>query len=364
MQAFYINDYSNVHRGAHFLADRATEKYEAARAKLAKLVHASNAREIIFTANATTGINLVARSLGDMELFQPGDRIILTRMEHHANLVPWFQLAEKFELQIEYLELDTEKNLVLDNLDELLRAPTKLIACTHVSNVLGTVNPVTEICARAKGADVITVIDAAQSVPHMPVDVQQIDCDFLAFAVHKIYGPSGVGALYGKLDLLKKMPPFLGGGEMIREVTYDGFIPSEVPYKFEAGTPPITEVYGAGLSADFVQEVGLENIYKHDAELAQLARKRLSNIDTVKIISHINSAGLVTFTVDGIQSYDISDYLSEQGVCVRVGYHCAEPLHHHLGIKTSVRASFGIYNIEEDIDILAKALSDAIQELA
>ncbi len=362
MQKFYETDYSNVHRGAHFLADRATEKYENARTKLAKLVHAKSAREIIFTANATAGINLVARSLGDMEMFESGDRIVLTRMEHHANLVPWLQLAEKYSLKIEYLEIDAEQNLDLKNLDELLTKPTKLLALTHVSNVLGTCNPVQHICAKAKAANVITLVDAAQSVPHMKVDVQEIDCDFLVFSAHKMYGPSGVGILYGKLDLLKKMPPFLGGGEMIREVRYDGFVPNEVPYKFEAGTPPITEAVGTGLAADFLQEIGMENIHQHDAALTKLAQKHLLKIEKVRIISNPDAIGLVTFVVDGIQSYDIADELSERGICVRVGHHCAEPLHGLLGIKTSVRASFGIYNTEDEIEKFGEVLAEVIAE--
>lgn len=362
MDDFYRTDYSNVHRGAHFLADRATEKFENARAKLGKLINTKSTREIVFTANATAGINLVAHSLGDMEVFQPGDRIILTRMEHHANLVPWLQLAEKFELQIDYLEIDAERNLVLADLEALLKQPTKLLALTHVSNVLGTCNPVAEICAKAKAANVIILVDAAQSVPHMPVDVQAIDCDFLVFSAHKMYGPSGVGILYGKLDLLKKMPPFLGGGEMIREVRYDGFVPNEVPYKFEAGTPPITEAIGAGLAVDFLQAIGMDNIHQHDLALTSLAHKRLAAIDAVRILSNTSATGLVTFVVNGVQSYDIADGLSDNGICVRVGHHCAEPLHDLLGIKTSVRASFGIYNTEEEVERFGATLEKVIAE--
>lgn len=364
LRQFYQQDYSNIHRGAHFLADRATEKFEHARSQIAAFIGAANRREIIFTRNATEAINIVARSLADFDLFQPGDRIILTRMEHHANLVPWFQLAEKTGTKIEYLDFDAEKNLKLDRLDELLKPPTKLIAFTQLSNVLGTRTPAEEICKKAAAAGVLTLVDAAQSVPHFAVDVTKIGCDFLVFSAHKIYGPSGVGVLYGKLSMLKKMPPFLGGGEMIREVRYDGFLPNEVPYKFEAGTPAIAEVVGTGIAVEFLKKIGMAAIEQHDKALAEYAYQRLAEINGITIVSNRAAAGLVTFVVAGVMSYDISDFLSDRGICVRVGHHCAEPLHNLLGLKSTVRASFGIYNTIAEVDLLADTLHEALAELS
>lgn len=363
VKAFYESDYANIHRGAHFLGDRATEKFEQARKKTADFLGAASAREVVFTRNATEGINLVARSLGDMDFFAPGDRIILTRMEHHANLVPCFQLAKKLDLEIAYLEINEQRELVLDNLDELLKPPTKLLAFPQVSNMLGTQNPAKELCRKARQKGVLSLVDAAQSVPHFPVAVADLDCDFLVFSSHKTYGPSGVGVLYGKLDLLKKLPPFLGGGEMIREVTYDGFTPNEVPYKFEAGTQAIAEVHGLGLAIDFLQNIGMDNVKQHDAEVTEYAFKALSQLPELRLFSHPQAKGLVTFVAKDMQSYDIADFLSDRGICVRAGHHCAEPLHHYLGINTSLRASFGLYSTKAEVDLLTDNLKQAILEL-
>jgi cysteine desulfurase/selenocysteine lyase len=284
-------------------------------------------------------------------------------MEHHANLVPWFQLAKKLDLEIAYLDIDKNRELILDNLDELLKPPTKLLAFPQVSNMLGTRNPANELCRKARQKGVLSLVDAAQSVPHFPVSVADLDCDFLVFSAHKAYGPSGVGVLYGKLDLLKKMPPFLGGGEMIREVTYEGFIPNEVPYKFEAGTQAIAEVHGLGLALDFLRTIGMENVNQHDRAITGYAFSRLSELPELRILSHPQAVGLVSFVADGVQSYDIADFLSDRGICVRAGHHCAEPLHRHLGVNTSLRASFGVYSTHAEIDLLVNTLKEAIIEL-
>ncbi len=365
IDTFYKTTYSNIHRGAHFLGDQATERYEQARKKIGDFIHASSPREIIFTKNATESINLVAHSLGDWEgFFQEGDRIILTRMEHHANMVPWLQLAKRKKLKIEYIDFDDEKELLLSNIEKLLDLPTKLIAFPHVSNVLGTKNSIRDLCTIAREHCVLSLVDACQSVAHMPIDVQEIGCDFFAFSSHKMYGPSGVGVLYGRLSLLKKMPPFLGGGEMIREVTYENFTPNQVPEKFEAGTPPIAEVIGAGVAVDFLQEIGMRTVEIHDQKISKRAYSLLSEISELTVISHKNACGLVTFTMNnGIQNYDMADYLSDYGICIRGGHHCAEPLHNRLGIKTSLRASFGIYTTKEEGEKFAEMLKQAIQEL-
>ncbi|QQS58894.1 cysteine desulfurase [Candidatus Peregrinibacteria bacterium] len=360
---FLRNDYSNVHRGAHFLGERATQHYEQSRKKVADFLGADSSREIIFTKNATEAVNLVARSFGDAEnFFSEGDRIVLTRAEHHANLVPWFQLAERKKLRIEYFELDAEQNLVLDNLDELLAPPTKMLGVTHVSNVIGTRFPVEMLCACAREKGVLTLIDACQSVPHFSVDVQKIGCDFLVLSAHKMYGPSGVGILYGKLDLLRDMPPFLGGGEMIREVRYDGFLPAEAPHKFEAGTPPIVGVFGTGIAIDFLQEIGMDAIKEHDRELSGYARELLEKIEGVRIISHRDAIGLTSFVFQGGNNYELADFLSDRGICVRVGHHCAEPLHKYLNISTSIRASYGVYNTRDEIGFFIKMVQEGIQK--
>lgn len=360
---FLRNDYSNIHRGAHFLGERATEHYEQARKKVADFFGTASPREIVFTKNATESINLVARSIGDWEgFFSEGDRIVLTRAEHHANLIPWFQLAQRKKLQIAYLELDDNRNLVLDNINELLAPPTKIVSIVHVSNVLGTRFPVEMLCAEAKKRGILTLVDACQSAPHFAVNVQEIGCDFLVASVHKMYGPSGVGILYGKLDLLRDMPPFLGGGEMIREVTYEGFLPTEVPHKFEAGTPPIVGVFGTGLAMDFLQEIGMKTLEEHDRDISHYARELLEEIKEIRILSHKNAIGLTSFTLQNGNNYELSDFLSDRGICVRVGHHCAEPLHSYIHAPTSVRSSYGIYTTREEILFFATTLKEGIQK--
>ncbi len=361
---FNTSTYSNIHRGAHFLGDGATDAYENARKKVARFVGAQSPREIIFTKNATEGINLVAHSLGEQEgVFNEGDAIIVSRMEHHANLVPWLQLRKRKNLQLRFIELTKEKELDLASLKDQLDETVKLVAVPHVSNVLGTQVAVDEVCKMAKQNGALTLIDGCQAVAHHTVDVERIDCDFYVYSGHKMYGPSGIGVVYGKKEVLKQMPPFLGGGEMIREVRFNGFEPAEIPHRFEAGTPPISQAVGLGFATEWLSKLGLKDVEQHDKELSQTARELLLKIPEVEVVSHEQASGLVTFVAEGVQSYDIADYLSDNGICVRVGLHCAEPLHDYLGLKTTVRASFGVYNTKEEVKRFAEVLQKGIQEL-
>jgi cysteine desulfurase / selenocysteine lyase len=364
MADFYSYHYANIHRGAYPLADNATKAYEQAREKVKNLISAKSKREVVITKGATEGINLIARSLADAGMLTKGDTILLSEMEHHANTVPWLQLKDRIGIHIEYIPFDKDKNLDMNAYKKLLQKESvKLVSITHVSNVLGTVNDVKEVCKIAKEKGVLSLIDGCQAVPHFPVDVQDIHCDFYVFSSHKMYGPTGVGALYGRLELLKKLPPFLGGGDMIHEVFFDSFTPNEVPYRFEAGTPPIAEAYGMGLACDFLNYVGLETIFKHDKEICSYAYKKLLEIPELKIHSHKNSCGLVSFTIAGISDYDIGDELGEEGVCVRVGHHCAQPLLNSLDVRTLIRASFGIYNTEDEIDRFIEVLNEVVERL-
>jgi len=358
--SFLTHDSANIHRGAHFLGDRATEQYEKARKKLADFVGAGSSREIVFGKNATEMINLVVRSLEGGGFFQENDTILLTEMEHHANLVPWIQLAKRKKLKIDFLHIDENRELVLD---EKKIQNAKIVAVAHVSNVLGTANSVAKICQLARQYGVLSLVDGCQAVPHFSVNVREIDCDFYAFSSHKMYAPSGVGILYGRKEVLREMPPFLGGGEMIRSVSFRDFVPNEIPHRFEAGTPPIEGVVGCGAAVDFLTGLGMESISKHDAEISDFARNRLLEISEITILSHEQANGLVTFALKKGQNYDLSDFLSDRGICVRVGHHCAEPLHELLGVKTSIRASFGIYTEKREIELLEKAIRDFCAEL-
>lgn len=352
---FYAHDYANVHRGSHFLSDRATEKYENTRNLMASFINATSPREIVFGKNATEMINLVAHSLESQNFFKEGDTILLSRMEHHANLIPWIMLAKRRNLKIDFLELNENFELLLNK--EQFNG-VKLVACSHVSNVLGTRNDIDTICQFAREAGAYSLVDGCQAVPHFSTDVQKIGCDFFVFSGHKMYGPSGVGVLYGKMELLKNMPPFLGGGDMIRSVSFYDFVAHEIPYRFEAGTPPIEAVVGCGAAVEFLTEIGMNSIAQHDEKISSLAQKKLSEIPEIKIVSHERANGLITFSAKKKQNYDLSDFLSDHGICVRVGHHCAEPLHALLGEKTTVRASFGVYTTEEEIDILAKRIQE------
>jgi cysteine desulfurase/selenocysteine lyase len=364
LRQFYETSYANIHRAVYPLSEAATEAYESARARVAKFLGAPSAGSIVFTRNATEGINLVAQSFGGSRL-KAGDRVLVTMLEHHANIVPWQLLRDRLALELLVAPIDDRGDLDLDALDRLLGQGPKLVATTAASNALGTRTPIKEIVARAHRAGAIVVVDAAQAAPHGAIDVTDWDCDFLAFTGHKLYGPDGIGVLYGKPDLLAVMPPWQGGGDMIRSVTFARTEFADPPQRFEAGTPPIGPAVGLAAAADFVEAVGWDRIEAHDRALTAYALDRLREIPGVRPVgAPENRIGIVSFTLDGVHPHDVGSLLGERGVCVRTGHHCAQPLMDHLGLPGTVRASFGVHNDASDIDRLAEALVAARQTLA
>lgn len=361
----YEHYYANVHRGIHWLADRTTELYEAARDKVRQFLRAAQREEIVFTSGATAAINLVARSWGDANL-RPGDGILVSEMEHHSNLVPWYQLAQRTGAVVRHLRLLDDGRLDLGQLDTLLQQRTRLVAITAVSNVLGTINPVEEIIRRAHAAGAVVLIDGAQSVPHLPTDVVAMDVDFLAFSGHKVLGPSGVGVLYGKRELLEAMPPFLGGGSMIREVTLEGFEPADVPARFEAGTPPIVPAIGLGAALDYLAAIPRQAIARHERLLTQKAHELLGAIPGVRVVGPgvEHKAGIVSFVLDRVHAHDVAQILDRHNVAVRAGHHCAMPLHRRYGLVATTRASFYFYNTLAEVEALAEAVQHACRVFA
>jgi len=354
----YSADYSNVHRGIHALSERSTELYEDARQRVADFVGAASAMdEIIFTQGTTAAINLVARSWGDANT-SAGDEILLTQMEHHSNIVPWQQLAERTGVVLRYVPITDDGRLDLEQLDTLVTEKTKLVAISAMSNVLGTINPVEQIIARAHAAGAIVLLDAAQSVPHLTTDVQKLDVDFLAASGHKMLGPSGVGFLYGKRALLEEMPPFLGGGSMIRTVDLGGFTPAMLPAKFEAGTPPIAPAIALATAIDYLDRVGLDAIHRHEVTLAEKCVTALSSIEGVRLYGPPASerGGIVSFTLDGIHAHDAAQLLDMRGIAVRAGHHCCMPLHARLGVDATLRASFYLYNTAAEVDAFVEGI--------
>jgi cysteine desulfurase / selenocysteine lyase len=357
---FYRLHNANIHRAVHTLAEEATDLYEAGRQKVADWIGAERAQEIIFTRNATEAINLVAQSWGRTFL-AAGDVILLTEMEHHSNLVPWQILAEARKLRLEFIPITGSGELDLDAFEKLLLLEPKLIALTQMSNVLGTVNPVREIVRSAHRSGAKVLVDAAQSVAHMAVNVRELDADFVAFSAHKMCGPTGIGALYGKRDLLLEMPPFMGGGDMIRKVEWRSFEPNDLPYTFEAGTPPIAEAVGWGAAVDYLKGIGIAAIHHHEQTITRYALQRLNEIPGLKIIGPdaAKRGGIVAFTVEGIHPHDIAQILDSVGVAVRSGHHCTMPLHRKLDLPATTRASFYLYTIEAEIDALIRGLEKA-----
>lgn len=357
MDAFYRLSNANIHRGIHTLAEEATAAYEAAREKVAQLIHAPAARQVIFTRNATEAINLVAYSWGRANL-QPGDLVILTEMEHHSNLVPWQILAAERNLRLEFIPVSQDGLLEMDVYQELLRQGPRLVGFTHMSNVLGTINPAAEIIRLAHQAGALTLVDGAQSVPHFAVDVQALDIDFLAFSGHKMCGPTGVGVLYGKKALLDGMPPFLGGGDMIKRVHLRSFAPNEIPYKFEAGTPAIAEAVGLGAAVDYLNTLGMDAIAAHEHELIEYALERLEEVPGVKVFGPqaAHRGGVASFSLDGVHPHDISQIMDGDGIAIRAGHHCAMPLHEKFNLPATARASFYLYNTRQEIDQLIDSL--------
>ena len=357
MQSFYELHNANIHRGVHRLAEEATEAFESARQTVAGFVGAGNPRQIIFTRNTTESINLVAHTWARANL-RSGDVILLSEMEHHSNLVPWQMLAAERGLRLEFIPVTDGGELDLTALPALLELRPKLVGVTHMSNVLGTVVPVEAIIRQAHQAGALVVVDGAQAVPHLPVDVTALDVDFYAFSAHKMCGPTGIGALYGRLELLESMPPFLGGGDMIKRVELRSFEANSVPHKFEAGTPAIAEAIGFGAAAEYVAGVGRQAIHAHEQVLAGYAIERLEEIPGVRVFGPPadRRGGVVSFTLDGVHPHDIAQVLDTEGVAIRAGHHCAMPLHARLGLPASARASFYLYNTESEVDSLVRGL--------
>lgn len=351
-------DYSNIHRGVHYLSQQLTLAYEGVRAQVARFVNAERAEEIIFTKSTTEAINLLASSLAQWRI-QAGDKILITAMEHHANIVPWQMVCERYQAQLCVLPMNARGELIIEDLEALLDG-VKIFALAHVSNALGTINEVQTLVARAREKGVLTVVDGAQAVAHMAVDVQALDCDFYVFSGHKIYGPTGVGVLYGRYALLQDMPVYQGGGDMILSVSFEHTEYAPPPAKFEAGTPPIVEVIGLGAALDWVQALGLDTIARHEQTLAESARMQLQALDGVRLIGEAKArAAVVSFTLEGIHPHDVGTILDDCGVAVRVGHHCAEPVMRFFQVPATVRASFAAYNDEEDVAQLVQAVKEA-----
>ncbi len=356
---YYAVNNSNVHRGMHTLASEATQAYEDTREAVTRFINARSSKEVIFTRSATEAINLVAYTWGESNI-KKGDRILLTEMEHHANHVPWLRLAQKKDAHVDFISIDEYGTLVLDDLDRLLTPDTKLVALTHMSNVLGTINPVADVIRAAHANGSVVLVDGAQSVPHMPVDVRELDADFLAFSAHKMLGPTGVGVLYGKQALLEQMEPFNSGGEMIEQVTYDRVTWAELPHKFEAGTPNIAGVAAFREAILYLEQLGMDTVRAHERALTEYALDRLGELDFIRIVGPLDAdkrGGAISFAGgDFLHPHDIAQILDNHGIAVRAGHHCAQPLHRKFGLVATARASFYIYNTIEEIDTLVEGL--------
>lgn len=357
MNDYYRRSNANIHRGVHTLAEEATSLYEQARVKIARFINAPSAHQIIYTRNTTESINLVAYSWARANI-RAGDLVILTEMEHHSNLVPWQMLEAERGIELEYIPVTDEGLLDLESYQTLLARRPKLVSFTHMSNVLGTINPAGEIIRLAHEAGAVTLIDAAQSVPHLKVDVQALDADFLAFSAHKMCGPTGIGVLYGKMDLLEAMPPFLGGGDMIKEVKLRSFRPNALPYKFEAGTPAIAEAVGFGAAVEYLSSLGMDAIAAHEHEITEYALERLEEVPGVRLFGPgaEKKGGVAAFTLEGVHPHDVAQILDQDGIAIRAGHHCAQPLHEKFGLPATSRASFYLYSTKEEVDLLVNGI--------
>ena len=353
---FYLHDCSNIHRGVHELSERATRKYEGARDKVRRLLNAREAREIVFVRGTTEAINLVASGFG-RRLLGPGDEVVITFMEHHSNIVPWQFLREEKGIVLKVAPINDAGELIWEEFEKLLGPRTRLVSVTHVSNVLGTINPVKRMTAAAHALSIPVLVDGAQAAPHLPVDVQDLDCDFYCLSSHKIFGPTGVGVLYGKASWLEALPPYQGGGDMIRSVSFERTLYNVIPYKFEAGTPNIAATIGLGAAIDYLNRVGLEAIGRYEQQLVGYATDRLSEIPGLRIIGTAREkAGVVSFVLEGIHPHDVGTVLDQEGIAVRTGHHCAEPLMERFGVPATARASFAFYNTREEVDRLVAAV--------
>ena len=358
---FYLEDCANIHRGVHLLSERATKAYEDVRMKIQLLLNAPEAKQIVFVRGTTEAINLVVSSYARRNL-QPGDEVVITAMEHHANIVPWQMLREEKGIALRIAPINDRGELVFEEFEKLLGPRTRFVSVTHVSNVLGTINPVREMVQTAHRLNIPVLVDGAQAAPHMKIDVQELDCDFYAFSSHKVFGPTGVGALYGKMRLLESMPPYQGGGDMISSVSFEKTTYNTVPYKFEAGTPNIAATIGLGAAIDYVNSLGIENLARHEHELLAYATEKLSQIPGVRIIGTAREkASVVSFVLDGVHPHDVGTVLDQEGIAVRTGHHCAQPLMERFKVPATARASLAFYNTKEEIDTLAEAIEKVKQ---
>lgn len=360
---FYSEDYANIHRGNYPLSEIASRRFEESRVSIAKLIGAKS-NELVFCKNTTEALNLVAHSLHRSGIIKKGDEIILSPTEHHSNLIPWLMLEKYSGVKIKYLEINESGEITIDRIDDMVSDRTKIIALSHVSNVNGKQNDIKKVIQIARKNGALTVIDGAQAVAHINVDIKDIDCDFYAFSAHKMYGPSGIGAIYMKEDIINKLEPMLGGGGIVTEVSLDDYQLKNGIQRFEAGTPAIAEAIGFATATEYLLNIGFKQITKHDQELVEYAHIELSKIKEIKLFSNEKSIGICSFTVDGVSDFDIADELGEREICVRVGKHCAHPFVDKLGANTIIRASFGIYNKKADIDKLSTALREIISKLS
>ena len=360
---FYSNNNANIHRGVHTLSMEATYLYDEAKEKIAEFINAPNSNSIIFTRGTTESINLIADSWGQSNL-KESDNIVITELEHHSNIVPWQELIKKTKSKLQYIPINSDGTLNLTNINNIITKNTKIVSMTHVSNGIGTINNIKEIIKIAKSVGAKTVIDAAQSVPHMPIDVSDLDCDFLAFSGHKMLAPTGIGVLYGKKELLESMPPYQKGGDMILEVTYDKSTWNEIPFKFEAGTPNIAGAVGLSAATKYLMEIGMQNIREHEIEITKYAYSNLMNIDGIEILGPEDidiRAGLISFNIPNIHPHDLGTFLDSKGIAIRTGHHCAMPLIKKLGRHYSARASFYIYNTNHEVDKFTAEINNSIK---
>ena len=360
---FYSNNNANIHRGVHTLSMEATYLYDEAKEKIAEFINAPNNNSIIFTRGTTESLNLIADSWGQSNL-KESDSIVITELEHHSNIVPWQELIKKTKSKLRYIPINTDGTLNLSNINNIITKNTKLISMTHVSNGIGTINNIKKIIKIAKSVGATTVIDAAQSVPHMPIDVSDLDCDFLTFSGHKMLAPTGIGVLYGKKELLEAMPPYQKGGDMILEVTYDKATWNEIPFKFEAGTPNIAGAIGLSAATNYLMKIGMQNIRDHEIEITKYAYNNLMNIDGIEILGPENidiRAGLISFNIPNIHPHDLGTFLDSKGIAIRTGHHCAMPLIKKLGRHSSARASFYIYNTNHEVDKFTAEINNSIK---
>ncbi len=358
---YYSTDNSNVHRGVHTLSQRATEDYDSGRSKARQFLNAASDEEIIFVKGTTDGINLVAHSYARQHLGE-GDEIIISTMEHHSNIIPWQVLCQEKGAHLRVIPISDAGELLMDEYESLLSSRTKLVAITHVSNVLGTVNPIKQIVEMAHSQGVPVLVDGAQATPHMPVDVQKLGCDFYVFSGHKIYGPTGIGVLYGKAEVLEAMPPYQLGSDMIKSVTFERTVYNDLPYKFEAGTPNIAGVIGMGAAIDYLTEIGMDRIDNYEHGLLEYGTECLSGIDGVKIVGNApGKASVLSFVMDCAHPHDIGTILDTEGVAIRTGHHCAQPLMNRYGVPATARASLSFYNTRDEVDLLVKAIDRVIE---